>query len=491
VSIPLVALFGQRPGIRDFGEQQNLNLQNQRLAGENALQPGQLQGQQNELQMQGLQLAQQRQQAADQRAATAAMNAWDGKSYDDLPKLFLQHGGSAHAAMDLASSLTKQQQQIYSLNESQLAIEKIKADHFLSSLDYVRALPPEQQPLAFENAKKLSVQKGWLDPKEAQGLQYQSPQQLDAYYKLYQGHSAGVEEGLKKAQSFEAQGKGQQAQAESNLFLAKTPGAQAESTIQQQQAAMDPQERALAGNLFYGAAGGDAQAGKALQLETAQKVAAAQATAAAQAPRRQEARADKGYQFAAGQIDKVGKPIEDAVARFGRLQDTLNQRTPQADALVAPELLTVMAGGQGSGLRMNEAEISRIVGGRSNLQSLQAALNKWQLDPSKALSITPAQRGQIQALMTEVHGKLLDKQNLLDDARQKLVDAESPEEQRQIITDTHKKLSQIDSGSSQTALPSGNGKFIDKATAQQFYRAAGNDPNKARQLALQNGWKVQ
>jgi hypothetical protein len=93
--------------------------------------------------------------------------------------------------------------------------------------------------------------------------------------------------------------------------------------------------------------------------------------------------------------------------------------------------------------------------------------------------------------MTEVHGKLLNKQNLLDDARQKLVDAESPEEQRQIIADTHKKLSQIDSGSSQTALPPGNGKFIDKATAQQFYQAAGNDPNKARQLAIQNGWKVQ
>ena len=32
-------------------------------------------------------------------------------------------------------------------------------------------------------------------------------------------------------------------------------------------------------------------------------------------------------------------------------------------------------------------------------------------------------------------------------------------------------------------LPSGNGKTIDKATARQFYEAAGNDPNKARQLA--------
>jgi uncharacterized membrane protein len=41
------------------------------------------------------------------------------------------------------------------------------------------------------------------------------------------------------------------------------------------------------------------------------------------------------------------------------------------------------------------------------------------------------------------------------------------------------------------ALPQGGGKLIDKATVQQFYQAAGNDPVKARALAVQNGWKVQ
>lgn len=39
-------------------------------------------------------------------------------------------------------------------------------------------------------------------------------------------------------------------------------------------------------------------------------------------------------------------------------------------------------------------------------------------------------------------------------------------------------------------LPQGGGKVIDPATAKQFYSAAGNDPKKARQLAVQNGWKV-
>jgi hypothetical protein len=40
------------------------------------------------------------------------------------------------------------------------------------------------------------------------------------------------------------------------------------------------------------------------------------------------------------------------------------------------------------------------------------------------------------------------------------------------------------------SLPTGNGKMIDKATAMQFYQAAGNDPRKAEALATQKGWRV-
>ena len=49
-----------------------------------------------------------------------------------------------------------------------------------------------------------------------------------------------------------------------------------------------------------------------------------------------------------------------------------------------------MAGGQESGLRTNEAEISRVIRDRRNYEALKAALNRWSLDPTKALSVTPA-----------------------------------------------------------------------------------------------------
>jgi hypothetical protein len=44
---------------------------------------------------------------------------------------------------------------------------------------------------------------------------------------------------------------------------------------------------------------------------------------------------------------------------------------------------------------------------------------------------------------------------------------------------------------SSSKLPDGGGKVIDKATARQFYDAAGGDPDKARRLAQQNNWKIQ
>jgi hypothetical protein len=170
-------------------------------------------------------------------------------------------------------------------------------------------------------------------------------------------------------------------------------------------------------------------------------------------------RADKSYQFNVGQLNTIGKPITDRVTRLSTLQDTINQATPQADALVAPELLTVMAGGQGSGLRMNEAEISRIVGGRAAWESIKAAANKWQTDPRKGLSITPAQRGQIRALMQAVYGKLQQKQNILDQAQQDLINTDDPTQHRRIVAGVRQKMTTIDQGQSGA---SGGGNPLDR-----------------------------
>jgi len=197
----------------------------------------------------------------------------------------------------------------------------------------------------------------------------------------------------------------------------------------------------------------------------------------AERPGTSDARADRSYEFNSKQLTALATPIDTAVSRLGRLQDTLAQNSPQADALIAPELLTVMAGGQGSGLRMNEAEISRIVGGRSNWQSLQAAANRWSLDPSTANSITPSQRQQIRALVREVSRKLTAKQKILSDAQQGLISVDDPKAHRQIIAGAKQQLNAIDSGGSgsfQVTAPDGSvHTFADQAGVDRFKKLAG------------------
>jgi hypothetical protein len=165
---------------------------------------------------------------------------------------------------------------------------------------------------------------------------------------------------------------------------------------------------------------------------------------------RHNARTDRSYQQANTALEAARKPLADQAERFGRLIETINQTTPQADALIAPELLTVMAGGAGSGLRMNEAEISRLVNGRTNLESLKAALNKWQADPSKGLSITPAQRGQIRQLIAAVKTRSDAKLDLINKASEALIDAPDVESHRRIVSTVKKQLDAVG-----TAAPTG------------------------------------
>jgi hypothetical protein len=187
------------------------------------------------------------------------------------------------------------------------------------------------------------------------------------------------------------------------------------------------------------------------------------------------ARADKSFQYSQGELDKIGTPISALVTRMGRLQDTLAQGTPQADALVAPELMTVMAGGQGSGLRINEAEIARTIGGRSKWEALKAAANQWSLDPRTANSITPDQRQQIHELVGLVNSKVQAKQKALDDAAGHLIDTDDPKEHRRIVQDARQALTKVDEGGGQGG---GDVVYDDKGVGHR-YKGTGSrsDPN--------------
>jgi hypothetical protein len=195
------------------------------------------------------------------------------------------------------------------------------------------------------------------------------------------------------------------------------------------------------------------------------------------------ARADKSYDKNSAALDKIQQPLDALNMRVARLNETLAQNTPAANALVAPELLTIMAGGQGSGLRMNEAEISRIVGGRSKWQTLEATLNQWKTDPSKAQSITPEQSQQIQALTKSVNDKLQLKIKTINDARDRLLDSNDPSDHRTIVNGVRRAHEQIDNG---TLKPGGlPGEPQPTAATHDFSMAAWKAKNPNGDLGAQ------
>ena len=162
-----------------------------------------------------------------------------------------------------------------------------------------------------------------------------------------------------------------------------------------------------------------------------------------------DARADASYRLESSRIDRISKPFEDRVNRLQAIKDSLDQNSPQADSLIAPELLTAMAGGIGSGLRMNEAEISRIIGGRNAWEDLKSRVLRWQADPTKPFLVTDEQRQQINKLLTTTTKRLKGKQAAIDAARQKIIDSKDPVEHRKATLELQRKL-EIDSDTEST-----------------------------------------
>jgi hypothetical protein len=164
-------------------------------------------------------------------------------------------------------------------------------------------------------------------------------------------------------------------------------------------------------------------------------------TAELNAPAKADARLDKSYTYNNKQLEDQAKSVDTKVEKLDTALTNVHMGTAAADALVAPELLSVMAGGQGSGLRMNEAEISRITHGRSTVEDIKA----WGQKLANGKSITPEQRKQITDILQEAGRKAAAKQKLIQESREGLLNAESVEEHRRIMSHTKKSLEDLDS----------------------------------------------
>lgn len=176
------------------------------------------------------------------------------------------------------------------------------------------------------------------------------------------------------------------------------------------------------------------------------KPAATPKTTSGLTPNQQATRADRSFALMNKNLENIGKPVRERAERLDRVLISIKQNSPAADSLIAPELLTAMAGGLNSGLRMTEAEIGRIVGGRSAWQSLKAAINKWSLDTSKALSLPAEQKAQMKALALAMQDKIKRKLAIIDQANNALINTEDIKEQRRLVSEAERQLTAIDLG---------------------------------------------
>ena len=146
------------------------------------------------------------------------------------------------------------------------------------------------------------------------------------------------------------------------------------------------------------------------------------------------------YNQISSRIEAIAKPIEERRANLQKIVDTLNTKNAVADSLVAPELLTAMAGGAGSGIRINEAEIKRVLGARSTLDDVRAMLMKVQ----SGETVTENVRNQINQLVGLVKGKIDRKVEVINKYRQALAKSDSIESHRQLFADMNEQLGGID-----------------------------------------------
>jgi len=129
------------------------------------------------------------------------------------------------------------------------------------------------------------------------------------------------------------------------------------------------------------------------------------------------------YDTAMKELLDTEKPIKGHIDGVNGLGSVLAQKTPTADALVAPLVLKATVAGQGSGFRMTRAEIDNVLHSRSAWQDLEAKLMHWDSDHSKALLLTDEQRTDMRNLAKAIRLKANEQMQTLTKARHDLDDA--------------------------------------------------------------------
>jgi hypothetical protein len=116
---------------------------------------------------------------------------------------------------------------------------------------------------------------------------------------------------------------------------------------------------------------------------------------------------------------KLGPDLE----RVDRAQKVLSSPNFLADAIAAPEVLQIMAGGMGSGLRMTDAELNRVNNAQTKLDQLKGELAKYGL--GTPVTIQARMREQMRVLVDTVAKARARKAKLMEETLRRIDDADT------------------------------------------------------------------
>lgn len=154
-------------------------------------------------------------------------------------------------------------------------------------------------------------------------------------------------------------------------------------------------------------------------------------------------------------IDVKMKPVEDRMARTSRLEEALNQGGGIGHSVAIPEFLTVMAGGTGSGLRINEAELHRIADlSRTAWEDLKTKLTRFSTNPNEPdLILSPVQVQQMRMMTQAIGQKDRWKMDLANTTRDAVSNSTNGLDHRKLINAMNREFVNIDSAESSKYKP--------------------------------------
>jgi hypothetical protein len=418
---------------------------------------GQQQGQQQEQQMRGLEIQKAQLSLADQQAGTKAMQQWDGQDFNDIPTLIKKKGESLNAVLDATQKITARQQQLATLTGDQLKNAQAQNDQYRGRLQSIVDAPADQKQALWQ--QEIAAEKT-AGRQLAPGISDQYPG--DAQVQVLSNHFALGSQLIKEAnEKMTAQGALQRGQAATQ---------QAGTAAQRLQL----EAPALGGQVtpkdIY-----------VQQQENYRSLLGRQATQSNELQRQGIASLQKQ---------------SDAYTQFLGTANSLKQSLAAAKtgnemaAAVAPLQGTLFITTSEGVKRINNTELEGIAGAGSLAQRIEGALGKQTGKGPLSDSLKNDMASLVDLYTTAKYGSY-EKQAQYTQKLHGLDPEKTP------ILDQGGNIAGLTPAGAQNLpnpaahLPAGNGRVIDKATAQQFYQIAGGDPKKAMALAMQNGWKVQ